>query len=89
MVTSNFPDRVAAELARARDKHPTLNSVHEAYAVILKELAEFWDKVKADDHKSPAGQALMVDELVQIAAMCQRAVEDVLVDAISWQETAE
>lgn len=87
MVTSSFPDRVACELGRARDKHPSkLNSAHEAFAVIREEVDEFWDKVKADEHKSPAGQTLMVDELVQIAAMCQRAAEDVFATAISWAE---
>lgn len=89
MITSNFPDRVAAELSAARQKHPKLNSAHEAFAVIREEVDEFWDKVKADEHKSPAGQTLMVDELVQIAAMCQRAAEDVFPTAISWTETTE
>lgn len=90
MITSNFPDRVAAELARARYKHhPKLNSAHEAYAVILEEVAEFWDEVRCDRHKHPAGRTLIVDELVQVAAMCQRAAEDVFEDAISWQETVE
>ena len=87
MISSNFPDRVAAELGRARDKHPSkLNSPHEAFAVIREEVDEFWDKAKADEHKSPDGQTLMVDELVQIAAMCQRAAEDVFATAISWME---
>ena len=85
MIKNSFADRVAAELGRARTKHPTkLNSAHEAFAVIREEVDELWDKVKADEHKSPAGQTLMVDELVQIAAMCQRAAEDVFPEALSW-----
>ncbi|MFB3894299.1 MAG: hypothetical protein ACE15C_20025 [Phycisphaerae bacterium] len=72
-----FAELVAAELARARQKHSDMNSAHEAYAVILEELDEFWEMVKTDDHKFSDGQDRMVAELVQIAAMCQRAAEDV------------
>lgn len=65
---------VAAELARARDKHAPLNSAHEAYAVILEELDEFkaevWKKTAARD------RAMMRAELIQLAAMAVRAVED-------------
>lgn len=63
---------VAAEVQRARAKHPQMNSIHEAYAVILEELDEFWDEVKK---KSPDRKALSM-ELNQVAAMCIRARVD-------------
>lgn len=82
---SNFLDRVASELNRARAKHPKpINSAHEAYAVIREELDEFWQAVKEDRHKTAGGRTAMVDELVQIAAMCQRAAEDVFPGCVSW-----
>lgn len=72
--TSAFPELVAAELAAARRKHAPLASAHEAYAVILEELEEF----KAEVFKRRAMRSWedMLIELVQTAAMCQRAAED-------------
>ena len=70
---SNFAELVAKELLKARTKHPgKQRSVHEGYAVILEEVDEFWDLVKA---QLPA-KADMLKELVQIAAMAQRTAED-------------
>lgn len=60
------------ELVRARNKHgKKFSSAHEAYAIIKEELDEFWDGVKKD-----VVSYHLLDELVQIAAMCQRAAED-------------
>jgi hypothetical protein len=63
---------IAAELARAH--HAPLNSAHEAYAVILEELDEFkaevWKKQRLRD------PAAMRTELIQLAAMAIRAMED-------------
>ncbi len=73
---SKFPGMVERELCRARQKHADMQSPHEAYAVILEELDEFWTMVKTDDHHYSDGQERMVKELVQIAAMAQRAAED-------------
>jgi hypothetical protein len=67
-----FLEDVAAEVVRARAKHPPINSLHEGYAVILEELDEFWEEVRAqqfDPHRS-------YHELVQVAAMAQRTAED-------------
>lgn len=65
---------VAAEYYRAVKQHAPLNSAHEAYAVILEELdeykAEVWKKREQRDKHA------MRAELVQLAAMCMRAVED-------------
>ena len=69
---STFADIVYNELKKAREKHPQgMRSGHEAYAVILEEVDEFWELVKADS--SPEK---MLHEIKQIAAMCQRAAED-------------
>lgn len=67
-----FLEEVAAEVVRARLKHGPMNSLHEAYAVILEELDEFWEEVRAQQFDATNAHK----ELVQIAAMCQRAVED-------------
>jgi len=57
-----------------RPGFPALHSAHEAYAVILEELDEFWDEVrKKGDVIEPAK---MLKELIQVSAMAQRAAED-------------
>ena len=70
----SFTDRVALELARAQTLYPPLHSAHEAYAVLAEELDEFWDQVRTQDVLRD--RTAMLAELVQIAAMAQRAAED-------------
>jgi hypothetical protein len=65
---------VQQELARARSKWPNVASYHEGYAVILEELEEFWELAKA---KEPDVGGMLA-ELVQVAAMAERTIEDVL-----------
>lgn len=62
------------ELTRAREKHPPIVSLHAAYSIILEELEEFWDQVKRKEALRDV--PVMVEELTQIAAMCQRTFED-------------
>lgn len=62
---------VAMEVSRATQKHGPMHSWHEAFAVIKEELDEFWESVKQDDADP--------EELVQIAAMAQRALLDLVV----------
>lgn len=70
---SDFLKMVAAELDRARAKHPgCMRNKHEAYAVILEELDEFWDEVRSQQEDRDA----QLKELIQTAAMCMRAAED-------------
>lgn len=72
---ATFPAMVAKELERARTLHTAkLNSSHEAAAVIQEEFEEFWDEVKAN----PRNTLAMLRELSHLAAMCQRAAEDVM-----------
>jgi hypothetical protein len=70
-----FGDLVRRELEEARrGPYPALHSLHEAYAVLLEELDELWEMTrKKDRDRDPAA---VLRELVQIAAMSQRAAED-------------
>jgi len=77
-VEAAFLGDVLRELARARMRHAPLNSLHEAYAVILEEVDELWDicRQKAEDRQPVATRK----ELVQIAAMAFRAAIDLHMD---------
>jgi len=63
---------VLAEFSRAEAKHCPMHSPHEGYAVILEELDELWDEVKADRGR----QQSALREAVQTAAMGLRYVRD-------------
>lgn len=70
---SEFSEMVELELMEARLKFPAgFHSGHEAYGVILEELDEFWDEVK----RQRPNPVLLLKELIQIAAMCERTAED-------------
>jgi hypothetical protein len=56
------------EIERARAKFPAFHSQHEAYAVILEELDEFWEKVRRDEDGR--------QELIQVAAMAVAAYRE-------------
>lgn len=71
---SPFAALVREELACARRGNKPMNSAHEAYAVVLEELDEFWEEVRKK--RIDRDPQKMLTELVQIAAMCQRAAED-------------
>jgi len=69
-------------LQQARDKHARIGSRHEAYAVILEELEEFWAHVRSQSLAVPS----LLEELVHTAAMCQRAAEDLKMLPLLLQE---
>lgn len=73
--TQGLLEAISGELERARQKHrQPIASIAEAYAVIFEELDEFWDEVRAQhDKRSPEN---MRKELIQVAAMCLRTIED-------------
>lgn len=78
---SSFAELVKNELVRARAKHPSImHSTHEAYGIILEEVDEFWDLCKQqypkDEFFIKEFKSSMLKELVQVAAMCQKAAED-------------
>ena len=66
--------RISNEVDSAKTKYPKFNSLHEGYAVILEELDELWDAIKMS--KGIRHTPAMIDECIQIAAMCVRFVED-------------
>lgn len=70
-MTGSFPALVEKELATARELHRPHQSIHESASVIREEFEEFWDAVKLD-RDTPK----LLHELIQTAAMCQRAAED-------------
>lgn len=65
---------VGSELERARLEHAPMASAHEAFAVILEELDEF--KLEVWKKRSERDLVAMRAELIQLAAMAVRAVED-------------
>lgn len=69
-----FLDEVLDEYIAASQQRHTMHSAHEAYAVILEELDEFWEEVRLKRvNRNPAA---MRKELIQVAAMCLRATLD-------------
>lgn len=76
----NFLRNVMAEVKRAQTLHAPLNSAHEAYAVLLEEVEEFWDEVRK--RKAERNPKDIVNELTQIAAMACRTAVDLYRDDI-------
>jgi hypothetical protein len=79
-------EEVCDELVKARVAHDPMASGHEAYAVILEELDEYWEHVKTNPRKltDEARAHRLVEmrkELIQIAAMALRAIQDTLPEA--------
>ncbi len=72
----SFLEMVAIELKRATAIHGDMASHHEAYAVIQEELDEYWEMVKLKS--SQRDKSAMLTELVQIAAMCNKAAKSLL-----------
>lgn len=66
-----FLEAVVSEVERAYAKHGKLQwGRHEFYAILKEEVDEAWDDIKAD-----APQEKLMQEVVQIAAMCLRYAE--------------
>lgn len=61
---------IDAEAVTAMSAFPPFNSSHEGYAVILEELDELWDEVKANDIERS------IEEAVQVGAMALRYIVD-------------
>lgn len=62
------------EVERASALHAPMVNNHEGYAVILEELDELWDEIKA--HKSNERTPKMRKEAIQVAAMAIRFIHD-------------
>lgn len=65
-------DLVETELNRAMIKHSPMTSMHEGYAVILEEMEELWDEIKARHRDMTA----CTSEATQLAAMATRFLID-------------
>lgn len=68
----SFDQAVDRELSRARAAHGPIVSPHEGYAVILEEIRE----LERDIFNRDKPWADAAKELLQVAAMCRRMVED-------------
>ena len=67
---------IEEEVGRARTLYPQIqSSPHEGYAVILEELDELWQEVKAS--KPGSDRDAMRKEALQVAAMAVRFIQDV------------
>lgn len=75
---------VKDELLKARIAHEPMHNAHEAHSVILEELDEYWELVKLNPNKLGSDERredrlhCMRKELIQIAAMAIRAIQDTL-----------
>jgi hypothetical protein len=75
MTADQLAQEAAVELERAQSLHPAFTSPHEGYAVILEELDELWDEVRAS--KPGSGRDAMRKEAIQVAAMALRFAHDI------------
>lgn len=72
-------EEVGNHLRNAQAKHAPMHSHHEAYAVILEELDEYWEEVRKWPKRH--SDAEMRKELMHIAAMALRAIHDLKLEA--------
>jgi len=79
---------IKQEKEEAREKYGHFNSTHEVYAVLLEEVDEFWELVRQKPQiRTIVGykkKENMVHELTQIAAIAQRAIEELENNQIRW-----
>jgi hypothetical protein len=86
-MSANMLQDVAADVVkehmRARTIHAPMHSLHEGYAILKEEVDEFWDLVKMNrtkmsDEALEAHYQKLKEELIQISAMAQRLIVDVV-----------
>ena len=88
MTGLNFPLLVQRELNRARTIHRIpLHSPHEAESVIREEFEEFVQLVRVKDHGR--SRLAMLTELTHVAAMAQRAAEDLGLANVDSKEVTD
>jgi hypothetical protein len=83
----NSPDNpflaeMCRELARAEAMHPRFNSHHEAYAVLLEELDEFWDECRKQSHARDLRDSRR--ELIQIATVAWKAARSLGIEEFGF-----
>jgi hypothetical protein len=80
-IVKSVVNAVVNELTKAYYKFPlTQHSLHEGYGVLLEEVDEAWDEIKANNH----GDAKK--ELIQVAAMAIRAIVDTNMRELGWSK---
>lgn len=67
-----FSSRILDEYDRAAEIHPSLHSLHEAYAVLLEEMDELWQLIKIKPYRIKQIQT----EAIQVGAMALRLLVD-------------
>ena len=73
--TISFEALVKQALYFAREKHPRpYTSTHQALGILWEEFEEF--KAEVFKQRAERDPARMLEELIQVAAVCQRAAED-------------
>ena len=65
---------IESEYNRASNLYPDFHSNHEGYAVLKEEVDELWDAIKKDKGVNLTDH--MKHELIQIAAMCVRFLDN-------------
>lgn len=75
MKLSEANGAVYDECLRATEKYGALHGPHEGYAVILEEVDELWDEIKA--WKQGGSVRKMREEALQVAAMAMRFLVDI------------
>ena len=80
MLVSIPPERIAQEMLLEMDRaiglYKSINSLHEAYAIILEEVDEFWEEVRENGERLDGDTSEMRKELIQIGAMAIRTIYD-------------
>ena len=66
---------IRKEFEFATNKYGGFNSVHEAYAIILEEVNELWEEVKASQ-KNQSRLEFVKKEAIQVATMAIRLIFD-------------
>ena len=66
---------ITAEADRACRKYAPFHSMHEGYAITMKELDEAWADIKANRPEC-------VDEMIQVGAMALRFVAEL----VDWKD---
>jgi hypothetical protein len=89
-------DKLANEIQTAREKYGPFNSTHEVYGVLIEEVEEFFDLVRTKTLNTKSGDPFenhavemgkipdMTSELLQIAAIALRAIDELEHDQIKW-----
>ncbi|MHB8361765.1 MAG: hypothetical protein ACYDAO_03365 [Thermoplasmataceae archaeon] len=71
MIDDSIINEIEVEKLSARNKYGVFKSKHEAYAVILEELDEFWESIKKKEDQQKTRK-----ELIQVTTACIMALED-------------